>query len=80
MSFTDKYLSVWILLAIVLGFSLGVVFPDIDKLWQRFNYDGANVLLAVCLVAMMYPPCKSRVFKAWQNFSLLARDDSINHT
>lgn len=73
MSFTDKYLSVWIILAIIVGFALGVVFPDIDKLWQRFEHNGVNVLLAVCLIAMMYPPLAKveyaqlgKIFRSWR--------------
>lgn len=82
MSFTDKYLSVWIMLAIILGFSLGIVFPDIDKLWQRFEHNGVNTLLAVCLVAMMYPPLAkveyAKLGKIFRSFRVMILSTTLN--
>lgn len=60
LSFLDRYLTVWIFLAMIIGVSIGYFFPDTPDFINQFNSDSdgavVNVPLAVGLVLMMYPP------------------------
>ncbi|WP_343162654.1 ACR3 family arsenite efflux transporter [Natronolimnobius sp. AArcel1] len=71
MDFLDKYLTVWIFLAMGLGVGLGYVAPGIVGLIQEYY------LVEIGLIAMMYPPLAKvnygqlpRVFSAWRVLSL----------
>ncbi len=52
----DKFLSLWIFLAIIAGLLVGYFFPNINAFWAMFEYNSLNMLLVFCLLAMMYPP------------------------
>lgn len=54
----DRYLTVWILLAMFAGIAIGYVFPQtVMEMNQRFSGSGTtNWLLAAGLLLMMYPP------------------------
>lgn len=54
--FVEKYLTLWIFLAMILGVSIGVVFPELNTLLNKLNYGTTNVPIALGLVLMMYPP------------------------
>lgn len=56
LGFVDRFLSLWIFLAIIIGLSLGIIFPNIAEFWSLFELDNLNLLLVFCLVVMMYPP------------------------
>lgn len=56
LKFLDRYLTLWIFLAMILGIGLGYVFPGISSLINCFQYGSTNLLLAVGLIIMMYPP------------------------
>jgi ACR3 family arsenite transporter len=56
LSFTDRYLSLWILLAIIAGVFLGWALPGAKGLISSFQYGTTNVLIAIGLIVMMYPP------------------------
>ncbi|MCW1360777.1 ACR3 family arsenite efflux transporter [Campylobacter jejuni] len=56
LGFIDRFLTLWIFLAIFAGLILGVIFPDIALFWNLFAYKEINVLLSLCLILMMYPP------------------------
>ncbi|RQG98961.1 ACR3 family arsenite efflux transporter [Natrarchaeobius oligotrophus] len=71
MDFLDKYLTVWIFLAMGVGVGLGYVSPGIVEPIQRYY------LVEIGLIAMMYPPLAKvnygqlpRVFSAWRVLSL----------
>ncbi len=71
MDFLDKYLTVWIFLAMGIGVGLGYVAPGVVEPIQRFH------LVEIGLIAMMYPPLAKvnyrqlpRVFSQWRVLSL----------
>lgn len=56
MKILDKFLTLWIFLAIFAGLMLGNIFPNIISFWALFEYKNLNLLLCFCLILMMYPP------------------------
>lgn len=56
LSFLDRYLTVWILLAIVIGILSSLYVPSIVSLFQVGSTRTMNIPLAIGLILMMYPP------------------------
>ncbi|HNB81137.1 MAG TPA: ACR3 family arsenite efflux transporter [Chitinophagaceae bacterium] len=56
LGFLDQYLSLWILLAMVIGIAAGKWFPAMAVNLQEYSSGSTNIPLAVCLMLMMYPP------------------------
>lgn len=56
MSLLDRYLTVWILGAMVIGVALGVFIPGLPTALENMQSGTTNIPLAIGLIVMMYPP------------------------
>jgi len=77
LSVLDRFLTLWIFLAMAIGVAAGSIFPQLPKLLETLSVGTISLPIAVGLLWMMYPPLArvkydelSKVGKAWKMFGV----------
>lgn len=82
LSFLDRYLTLWIFFAMLLGVGIGYFVPTVSSTIESYSSGTTNIPLAIGLILMMYPPLAkvnySKIGEVFSNVKVLSLSLLLN--
>ena len=77
LSFVDRFLSLWIIVAMLIGVGLGYFFPQVGQAVNKLSIGTTSIPIAIGLILMMWPPLAKvkyeelpKFFRNWKVLTL----------